>query len=829
MNESFYAYIDKKNFPYQTFMFWLKNNYPKNLFIDVRCYPFANNIQHLSDFITSKDISSWNSETPVIISAQTGIGKTHFVLENLLRQALSTKNEKDVMLILVNRVALSRQTKIELAGTLKSLVGDDQYEHAMKEDYTTKGIDELFIDFGAVTLCTYHQCYKKQLLQRKRFKYIICDECHFFTSDATFNTETDLMLEDIVKNGSNSVRIYMSATPEVALEPIIKFEYDVKKELLDYFIIELKKYRKSPEFLIKLVNGVRQDFLGVSGCQYSISRDIILRNGDIDKVIEEEESNLKISFKFYYIPRDYNYLNFQATYSKVEDLLPYIEKSKGKWLIFINDNKRAKEFQKKLREKNISSGFISRESIKNDNGSQEEYDYLIEEETFRPQILISTSIIDNGINISNKDITKDCDKVLNIAVEETNRTQFLQMIGRIRASSEPINLYIQDYSLSDIKNVVKKYVNILVTILWNDFLNRENQQAHFDKNLFRYVNDNTDQFSTYNVCAVYQLMNNISHLLKIIRNSEPNFYIDLNDKFDNMREKVYLNYVENVKDCWSHIWSRTVVDIIESKDGAKKRKKYAHEDLDLRVPKDRFKSTITDTFTKFIFSDLLPKFIDNKIEENLKIILNIMDATNVKRYETMCFRAKNEFQMSSLSIGERLKILEELIPDEQEYSGDIFKRSLDGFKSQYEKSEIDKDILNWLTDDKETTLLESQFKWLQRIDLRDKINFEIERNIENINSLEEYIRTHYVTAEDFEENKRGETRDKCEHSFLKKNSILKDSHEANELTKKFFDGKPITHMLNQEWNIGNHSYKLQSIRDNKDNHTYYLFVQLPKE
>lgn len=827
MSEKFNIAREKDNFPHQTFMSWFRENYRKHLFIDVSFYPFANNIQRLSDFITSKDISSWKSETPVIISAQTGIGKTHFVLEDLLRQALSTKNEKDVMLILVNRVALSRQTKIELARNLKSLIGNEQYEHALQDYYTTKGIDELFIDFGVVTLCTYHQCYKKQLLQIKRFKYIICDECHFFTSDATFNPETDLMLKDIVKNGSNSVRIYMSATPEVALEPIIKFEYEVKREPIDDLISKSGEYKKCIDVEHRLkVNNAPPKFIfqGAYGCSYQISLP-----EDIDKVIEEEESNLKISFKFYYIPRDYNYLNFQATYSKVEELIPYIEKSKSKWLIFINDNKRAKEFQKKLREKNISSEFISRESISSDNSSREEYDYLIEEETFRPKILISTSIIDNGINISNKDITKDCDKVLNIAVEETNRTQFLQMIGRIRASSEPINLYIRDYSLADIKDVVKKDVSTLAKVLWNDFLDMENRQNNFDKKLFRYVNDNTNQFSTYNVCSVYQLISHIAHLLKIIRNNEPDFYIELNGKDDNIREKVYLNYVEGENYCWSKIWSRAVVDIIESTEGAKKRKKLALEELERSVTEDRFNSTITDTFIKFIFSDLLLKFIDAKIEEDFNIILNMMDAKNTSYYKTMCFRVKNKQQGSALSIEARLKILKQLMIEDQVHFGNIFKSSLASFKSEYEESERYKDFSCWLTDDKETTPIESQFKWLQRFDLRDKINFEIERNIENINSLEEYIRNHYVTAEDFEENKRGATRNKCEHSFLKKTAILKDSPEANELTKKFFDGKSLTDMLDRKWSIGNHFYEFKSIIDNKDNHTYYLFVQCPKE
>ena len=109
-----------------------------------------------------------------------------------------------------------------MADVLKSLVGNFKYEEILNNYYKSEGIENLCIDFGVVTVCTYHQCYKREILKQKNSDYMICDECHFFISDATFLTETDLMLKKIVEHVSSSVKIYMSATPEIAVEPIMK-------------------------------------------------------------------------------------------------------------------------------------------------------------------------------------------------------------------------------------------------------------------------------------------------------------------------------------------------------------------------------------------------------------------------------------------------------------------------------------------------------------------------------------------------------------------------------------------------------------------------------
>lgn len=81
-----------------------------------------------------------------------------------------------------------------------------------------------------------------------------------------------------------------------------------------------------------------------------------------------------------------------------------------------------------------------------------EYDYIIVNETFRPKVLITTSVLDNGINIKNSDAQKNCNKVLNIAINAFDKTDFVQMLGRIRPfAGTTINLYVKEYSLNEIK------------------------------------------------------------------------------------------------------------------------------------------------------------------------------------------------------------------------------------------------------------------------------------------------------------------------------------------------------------------------------------------
>lgn len=813
------------NFPEDTFMTWVRNNSPQHLALSVKQYLNSKSPEYLSEFITHSDINTWQSSIPVIISSQTGTGKNYFIIRDLLKNLLlKSHNKRDTMLFLVNRVALSRQNKFYLAGLLKYLVGNDKYEQALK-CYTNEGVDKLYLDFGSVTVCTYHQCYHQKILSKKNFDCIVCDESHFFTSDSTFNPETDLILEDIVKNGQNSIRIYMSATPEIALETILKCEYDYLKSVVDQWANKARQWRDSPDIKFAIINNyVNQSSdsqqpiaaaEGISGKTYLISQLY-----DYDSAIENEYEIFRKEFKFYYMPRNYAYLNFKKKYSNVEELIPEIKTSKDKWLIFINSNSQAQKFKDLLLKEDISCEFISRDSVNSDNEARDEYDYIIANETFSPKVLIATSVIDNGINIKNGNIKNEADKVLNIAVDATNRTQFLQMIGRIRVSDDDtVNIYIKDYQIDDLKKIVEQDVKVLIKILNNDFLDIEGRRDNFDKKLFRYVDD-SETFSTYNVCTVYQLVNNISSLLKIIRNNEPNFFIELTGHTDTLREKIYLNYLENNFPSRTKMLSRSIVDILESANNADIRKHYAEEDLIRGVVYDGFKSTISDTFTKYLFSTLLVDNAQKIIEQKFQAIFQSLSQQSYMDgniYTTLLTRAEIEKKMP-LSLEEKIDILKQAFP---KYSNYIFP-----FEFEYEKLKSIIEKYQWLVDDTETTLFEAQCKWIERPDWLKQAKPNPIEELSYYDTLEEYLKAKHVTAKDLEKHKCSNP-NKCEKNFLDIHGIKKDSELEKLLSKKFFDDKPLTKILKNkfECDIDSSHYKLQSILSNKENATYYLFVK----
>ena len=245
--------------------------------------PQITNIESNDDYlITDKEIDKWSYDSPIFISAPTGAGKNTFIQDVLLPKAIAEyPNQNDLILILSNRIALSRQSKIQFAEKVLDYTGINKIDEM--KNYRDEGIDNLFIDFDIVTVCSYHQCYERKLLNNKSFKFIVCDECHFFTSDALFNPKTNEILKYIVIEGEKSIRVYMSATLAVVAQPIIESECFRKK------------------------NNV---YLGESGCL--------------------------IPIKYYYLARNYNYIHKIIAYQKTDELLECIKRTNSKWLIFVH-------------------------------------------------------------------------------------------------------------------------------------------------------------------------------------------------------------------------------------------------------------------------------------------------------------------------------------------------------------------------------------------------------------------------------------------------------------------------------------------------------------
>lgn len=173
----------------------------------------------VTDKITEKDIETWVPEQPVIITAGTGVGKSYFVKNGLYKYA---KAESRKILMLIHRKLCVEQFEMEI-------------EEDGKND--------------VIEIMTYQKLETNEMyendLKLSQYKYIVCDEFHYFISDARFSNTTDISFKKII-NTQNSIKIFMSATGENVEEYIQKI---VKVKPINYripfdwsFIATLKFY-----------------------------------------------------------------------------------------------------------------------------------------------------------------------------------------------------------------------------------------------------------------------------------------------------------------------------------------------------------------------------------------------------------------------------------------------------------------------------------------------------------------------------------------------------------------------------------------------------------
>ena len=830
------------------------------------------NTKYLSDFIHLKEaippyISSqysehecfttnlinskcWNPKKPVIISVQTGKGKNYFILNKLLKKLNEQfPDEDNHILFLSNRVATNRQSKMQVAELLVSLIPTNEYKRKIEEIYTSKGIDECCVDFGKITICTYHQMYERKLLDKKQFRYIICDECHFFTSDGIFNPETNNILKEIITKGQNSIRVYMSATIEVASEAIIREEFSIIKNERDSIINEMRN--KNFEHQKEVYNETKYEnnFIMENITKSIENMPHIERHrrllcekkwGIIYPYSEEEIKNIYDSYfleiDFYYMPRNYNYLEKIIPYETNDELIEHIKKSKEKWIIFVHSENEGKRLENELTKKGIVNSddciFISRPVINLDNTKSVEYDFIIANEKIKKRILITTCILDNGINIKNSEDDKQKNKILNIAIDSCDRTQFIQMLGRVRDNrKDKIKLYIKKYSLEDLKRNISRNAEELIKRLVNPLLSKKEKQCNFNKELF-YFTEDPETFSDYNPCAIYQLIDQMTRNLRIIRKTDENFFVKINDSLNILKEEIYHTYMKTSSDNTKikfrqNIWNRTIIELLETEIHRKTIEGYLEEDIRNGIEYNLYHHKLNDTFTKFLFSNMIPQHFLSIIENKHKRYLENLNPSNRNYYSAMVKRklgkeptkGQSDYYTQAIYLYHKCKILKDLFPDEyQDLSIDFIKDYADKIK-HYE------DLAN---DDNFTSFLDEQLRWIEKYP--DNLSIETTEAINSEQPINEFIQSHAITMQELENNihkkSDGTNSDYVNETFLNKYGILKDSDKANELSATFSNGRGLSKCINEKITIENIPYTLISKNSNTSGHkTYYLFIK----
>lgn len=311
---------------------------------------------------------------PVLINAPTGSGKSTFIMTDLAQRV---KSFGKYVLLLSNRSVLELQQKYFLS----QQPGEIAWSGA-----TLPGLHLI----GNVLVFTYQSVLEflegVQQMSPYPIGAVVLDEAHFFCSDATFNADTERILNSILTHCWNCQRIYMSATPD-----------DVRW-LIAY---EEQRYR------VALNN----------------SRDTV-------QMITIRRNPIS-SIKEYRFPVDYSNIKL-SFWCEWEDVLQTIkaDDTDDKWLVFVRDTETGRRLKKDL---GSTAAFMD---AANKERSPQRASDLARREYFETKVLIATSVLDNGVNFKDS-------RLKHIVIDSVDPVQIKQMLGRKRVqANETVKLHI---------------------------------------------------------------------------------------------------------------------------------------------------------------------------------------------------------------------------------------------------------------------------------------------------------------------------------------------------------------------------------------------------
>lgn len=379
------------------------------------------NINYVSDVI-GEEYKKWRGGDVIKIKTQTGSGKTYFI-KNVLIPYIDELNDLKIteemkILLLTNRVGLSRQTKKDLLVKYKMEIPTKESE-----------LDEIK-KIKSTTVMSY-QALNEMLMydidyNLEVYDYIICDEIQYIFDDS-WTGQTEKIFSKLIKKENNkSIRIFISATMK-----------------------------------------------------------------QLDNTINIASKNRVFNYD---TNKDYSYL-LPHSYSKQEQIIDRIieDESKDKWIIFVSSITKGNELLKQLKSLGISAVFTY-SGCKNKE-SKKEYNNIMMNEKFKCKVLITTKLLDNGINIID-------DEVRNIVVNSWEEVNLIQSVGRVRfkdiKNAYKINLFLDKKNkkqfIAKFKSIEKElsYFELLIsdkkefTIKYSNKLNQLPNGIHIKEGTFIY-------------------------------------------------------------------------------------------------------------------------------------------------------------------------------------------------------------------------------------------------------------------------------------------------------------------------------------------------------
>ena len=262
----------------------------------------------------------------------------------------------------------------------------------LRDRLTDLGIRETDI-FGSVGIVSYHSLPRflndpENEDWLDNVEYVVADECHYFASDSSFNDLTEWHLKLITKHFKRAIRVYMTGTSWDVLRPIADAEMAIK-------------YDKE------------------RACKVRLDREIIRYHW------EQDHSHVD--------------LRFFRDLEEIKQLI--LGNPNEKYMIFVDSRDSGRALADALGKDRAT--YLDAES----KGTKE-MTKLLKEQTFDRQVLVTTKVLDCGINLWDN-------RLRHIVTVTDDRVSMLQMLGRKRRKlGERVNLYVCDM---DLKLIAKRY------------------------------------------------------------------------------------------------------------------------------------------------------------------------------------------------------------------------------------------------------------------------------------------------------------------------------------------------------------------------------------
>ena len=332
-------------------------------------------LQTLTEII-KQDYEKWKDGQVVFITAPTGSGKTHFCLHTLFPYAIEQGQR---ILYLVNRKILKEQIQKEVNDVI-----------SMKPEWYYRGQQYL-------VLKTYQQieeAVKNNYLgdELNGFRWIICDEAHYFMADSLFNTGTIFSFKEVVKHIGKATIIFMSAT----LDQEIEFITDEARTVF----VDIKRDQVKNNFPDRhwLTNTFKNPLT------YTIQSDYSYIKPDFIEHLEEIPKRVKAS-------------------------------GKKKWLIFFNNIETGNELKRYFKDTFEKETVFISSKYGDDFEARDAVGQIVNKKFSDYKIIIATSALDNGVSIHDRNLR-------NLIILADSKEQLIQMLGRKRRDDEPVHLYL---------------------------------------------------------------------------------------------------------------------------------------------------------------------------------------------------------------------------------------------------------------------------------------------------------------------------------------------------------------------------------------------------